>query len=113
VLGEVISDHPFSHDFLSGEYTAQWEQLKQQLPIGSLLTGKVWARMPFGVFFDAGVGFPVLLEVIHFGKKRVHFPDDYPELASQISGRLVGFDKDNRQLRVTNTSVSSSSELEA
>jgi ribosomal protein S1 len=108
--GEVLPDHPFTHDFFSEEYTAKWEQLNHLLPMGSLLTGKVWARMPFGVFFDAGVGFPVLLEVIHFGKERVRFPEDYPELASQISGRLAGFSEENRQLRVINANASSSSE---
>jgi ribosomal protein S1 len=100
MLGEVLPYHPFSHDLFTEEQTVKWEQLKQQLPIGSLLTGKVWARMPFGVFFDAGVGFPILLEIIHFGRERVLFPEDFPELASEINGRLVGFSEHNRQLHV-------------
>jgi ribosomal protein S1 len=110
MLGEVLPNHPFSHDLFTEEQTAKWEQLKQRLPIGSLLTGKVWARMPFGAFFDAGVGFPVLLEVIYFGKERARFPEDYPELASELSGRLAGFDNSNRQLRVINASLPGSSE---
>ena len=113
MLGEVLPDYPFSHDFLSEEYTARWEQLKQQLPIGSLLTGKVCARMPFGVFFDSGVGFPVLLKVIHFGIERVRFPEDYPELESVITGQLAGFAEDNRQLHVTIASLPNGSEQEA
>ncbi|MGI4762592.1 MAG: hypothetical protein ACRYF0_17920 [Janthinobacterium lividum] len=74
--------------------------MKKEVPLGTILSGSIYARMPFGVFYDAGVGFPVLLQVTEFGKPGMNFPNDYPELDSAISGRLAGFSDDNRQVRV-------------
>ncbi|RYE90819.1 MAG: hypothetical protein EOO37_01995 [Cytophagaceae bacterium] len=109
VLNWEISDHyPFSEDLFSPENTVQWELLKNSLALETVLTGAVYIKAPFGVFFDAGVGFPVLLEVIHFGKERAAFPEDYPELSSEISGRLVGFAEGNRQLHVVNPTLAQS-----
>ncbi|MFD2721729.1 hypothetical protein ACFST9_23640 [Hymenobacter monticola] len=81
----------------------EWEALKQRLPVGSIITGKVVHQALFGVFIDAGLGFPVLMRVTEFGiikPSGLTFPDDYPALGGAISGQFCGFDEGNRQLAV-------------
>ena len=82
--------------------TVAWEALKQQLPLGILLTGTVYIQAPFGVFYDAGLGFPVLINVPELSRPEggLLFPGDYPPLGSMMSGELWGFDERNRQVRV-------------
>lgn len=46
---------------------AEWELLKQNLSIGSIISGKIYARVVFGVFYDAGLGFPVRMNITDFG----------------------------------------------
>ena len=94
--------YPFADDLFSTESTQRWERLKQQLPIGTLLTGAVYTQAPFGVFYDAGVGFPVLLRIVEFTKKQgpTLFPTDYPALDSVLTGKLVGFNDRSHQLDV-------------
>lgn len=69
----------------------EWEALQQRLPIGSLITGKVVHQALFGVFIDAGLGFPVLMHQGSFVNRRMRFPDDYPPLNSELTGELLGF----------------------
>ncbi|MDJ0366382.1 hypothetical protein QMK33_14585 [Hymenobacter sp. H14-R3] len=93
---------PFADGLFSEQQTAAWETLKKQLPLGTILTGKVYIQTQFGVFYNAELGFPVLLRVVEFNVKQgpILFPDDYPALDSVLTGRLVGFDNGNRQLDV-------------
>ena len=105
---EFVPNPPFTFDPIAREQqpVADWEQRKQQLPLGTVLTGKVFARTYFGVFFDAGVGFPVLMRVLEFGRPEggTRFPEDYPPLDSVISGVLCGFNNNLRQVDVTKPS---------
>jgi hypothetical protein len=77
-----------------------WETLKQHLALGTPVSGRVFIQAPFGVFFDAGLGFPVLMELFSFRFPGMLFPDGYPALDSVITGEVVGFSDDNRQIRV-------------
>ncbi|MGI4874655.1 MAG: DUF433 domain-containing protein [Janthinobacterium lividum] len=96
----IIPNPPFADGLFSEPQTAAWEALKQRLPLGSVLTGKVYIQAPFGVFYDTGLGFPVLMNVTEFGKLKgpILFPEEYPALGSDMTGYLAQFD-DNRQLR--------------
>jgi hypothetical protein len=98
---KFVSNPPFADGLFSEQHTAAWEALKEQLLLGTILTGKVYIQAQFGVFYDAGLGFPVLINVPEFGKPEggMIFPDDYPALESTISGYLAQFDERNRQLR--------------
>ena len=103
IPGSNISEsYPFANDLFSPESTTRWEQLKQRLAIGTVLTGSVCIQAPFGVFYDAGLGFRVLLNVTEFGRGEGNkvFPDNYPALDSTISGEVWGFDDSKRQIRV-------------
>ncbi|WP_303309734.1 hypothetical protein [Hymenobacter sp. BT730] len=100
-----IENPPFRNVVLSQqeENSLAWQQLQTQLPVGTVLTGKVFTQAIFGVFYDAGVGFPVRMNITDFGKQTKHgmrFPDDYPPLNSTIKGRLLGFDNSTYQLVV-------------
>jgi hypothetical protein len=80
-----------------------WQQLKNELTIGEVITGRVFTQAILGVFFDAGVGFPVRMNITDFGKETVHgmqFPEDYPALNSIITGKRAGFDDGNYQVVV-------------
>ncbi|MDQ2772262.1 MAG: hypothetical protein M3Y54_17385 [Bacteroidota bacterium] len=101
---ELSENPPFEGVILRGNPII-WEQLQNDLPLGAILTGKIFVRTPFGVFFDSGHGFPVLMNVSEFSEGYMKFPDDYPELDSEISGQLVGFDDSNRQIRVARLGI--------
>ncbi|WP_035563618.1 hypothetical protein [Hymenobacter sp. IS2118] len=101
---ELSKNQPFEGVLLRGNPIV-WEQLKENLSFGTVLTGKIFVRTPFGVFFDSGHGFPVLMNVPEFAKGYMKFPDDYPELDSEIGGQLVGFDDSNRQLRAARLGI--------
>ena len=100
-----FSENPPFNELVSRgpDRAAEWEALKQRLPLRTTLTGKIFARAPFGVFFDAGLGFPVLIKVHEFCKPKkggVIWPDDYPALGSQIGEQFGWFDDYNRQIGV-------------
>jgi len=99
---KIIDNPPFAESLFTDQKTAAWEALKQQMPLGTKLTGPVYIQAPFGVFYDAGLGFPVLINVTDFGKPEggMIFPEDYPPLGSSMSGEVRGFDENNRQIRV-------------
>lgn len=101
---EIIPDPPFA-DSLQSHRADAWKLVKRQLLVGTILTGKIYYRAPYGVFFDAGVGFPVLIEVPEFGKPEggMIFPEDYPAIGSLISGEIVGFRDETRQIVVVKT----------
>jgi uncharacterized protein (DUF433 family) len=99
---EIIPNPPFSLEMASdsAQSATEWHLLKQQLLSGITLTGKIFARTHFGVFFDAGIGLPVRMNVPDFGPPDggMVFPTDYPALGSSISGQLAGFDESWRQV---------------
>lgn len=99
---KIIDNPPFSEGLFTPDKTVAWEALKQELPLGTRLTGPVYIQAPFGVFYDAGLGFPVLINVPEFCKPEggMQSPDDYPPLGSDMSGEVCGFDENNRQIRV-------------
>ncbi|GAB2847110.1 hypothetical protein [Hymenobacter ruber] len=104
MIFETIDNLPFD-SLISREAhrVDEWNHLKQQLPLGTVLTGEIFARTVFGVFFNSGHGFPVLMRIPDFGIIKpggMIFPDDYPDLKSTISGQFCGFDDRNRQLIV-------------
>jgi hypothetical protein len=103
-----IDNPPFVLEGPQGQSAAEahaWHHAKQALTIGQVLTGQVFAQAVFGVFFDAGLAFPVRMNITDFGiglvrNKGVRFPNDYPALQSRISGKLAGFDEIHHQFVV-------------
>lgn len=97
-----IDNPPFTTGLHSAEQTETWEKLKNELPLGTVLSGPIFIQAPFGVFFDTGLGFPAMLEVFAFLKEKrpLNFSEDYPPLGSTISGKLARFYDEMRQLQV-------------
>ncbi len=91
---EIVDNPPFQELIDPGAASVAWELLKATTEMGAVLTGDVFMRAPFGVFFDAGLGFPALMEVTEFD------PPTLPALGKAVSGRLWGFNDANRQVRV-------------
>jgi uncharacterized protein (DUF433 family) len=98
---EIIDNPPV---FTPADHSdVRWNEVKQQILLGTSLSGKIFARAHFGVFYDAGVGFPVLMEISSFATNKqggMVFPDDYPALNSIMTGQVVGFRDNNRQIEV-------------
>jgi ribosomal protein S1 len=91
-------------NYLDPERAADWELVKSRLHAGSRISGEVVARHMFGVFLDIGAGFPALLEITQFNpplKRRPVVIEDYPNIGSTISARLVAFNDRNRQIGLT------------
>lgn len=88
----------------SPEMDADWDALKQRLPIGVSVNGLVVHREPFGVFVDIGVGFPALILVVRL-KDADTTPytsmDMYPTLGADVDGCIYIFDDAKRQIGIT------------
>ena len=88
----------------SPEMEADWTALKQRLPTGTSVKGRVVHREQFGVFVDIGVGFPALILVVRFedaDTTSYTSIDDYPELNADVVGHIYVFDDAKRQIGVT------------
>ncbi len=103
MLFEITGSPPFKDLVLRDAARAdEWHQLKHRLRLGTVLSGRIFARALFGIFFDSGHGFPVLLRVLDFGKPEgnMKWPDDYPSLESETSGQLCDFNDLDSQIVV-------------
>lgn len=81
---------------------AEWEELEKSHPIGTPIKGTVLRREAYGVWVDAGLGFPTLLEVRLFVDADMPLElDDYPSPGSTIEARIVGFKEREKQIYLT------------
>ena len=70
----------------------KYAELRDALPPGTPVQGKVAAVAPFGVWIDIGVGVPALLEISDFtaGFWESHrYPDDSPPFGSPIDAYVA------------------------
>ena len=79
---------------------AAWDAAKQQLNIGSVVTGIVIAKAPFGAWIDLDVGFPALLEIVCVeGMTPERYQaDDWCPLGSQVKAYVGTFNDRNHQI---------------
>lgn len=47
------------------EKQIMWDVLKSELKPGTLLTGKIFYKAPYGVHLDVGLSFPAILRIVH------------------------------------------------
>jgi ribosomal protein S1 len=69
----------------------RWPDSRARLSIGQLVTGKVIARAPFGVWVDIAAGHPALLlvpEMAWARERRITF-EDYAALGTVVEARIV------------------------
>lgn len=98
---------------MSIEYTQEeWDRLAEQYPPGTRVTGSVSKQQLYGVWvtLDDLPDVPALLEIIHFEiveadrENRIEFPDDYPDIDSQIRARILGWCEKPKDVRLTQLS---------
>jgi ribosomal protein S1 len=90
-------------DCLSPDKEREWAATQSSLGVGESVRGRVVDRRPIGVFEDIGVSFPTLLEVAQFkdSRQRRYRLEDYPGVGDMITARVVAFNNQNRQIRLT------------
>lgn len=91
-------------DYQSTQMDQKWEAVKTTLKHGVEVTGKVIARVPFGIFLDIGVGFPALIRVHDLKNADVRpytSMEMYPTPGSNTTGTVIGFNDRNRQIDLT------------
>ena len=77
---------------------AEWVAIKQKLPIGSEVSGRVVAAAAFGVWMDIGVQFPALLEVPQLDD---FWHDRYPPEGEMLAAKVLDFRESGRQVYLT------------
>ena len=81
-----------------------WQRVKLEHPVQSMLTGRVVARFPFGVFLDAGIGFPILLLTTEMSNltpeeyRTVYLQGKCCVIGEEMSGRIAGFNDNSHQI---------------
>ena len=73
-LDELFPDH--RAEILS----SKWARVKEHIPIGKRVNGKVVLIVPFGAFLDIDVGFPALLQRPYMSAALAAPGDHLPEL---------------------------------
>ena len=62
-----------------------WEELKDSLPIGTKVRGKVLRHAPFGMFVSLpGIPFDGLVQITDFKDTGRMTPNEYPALESTV-----------------------------
>jgi ribosomal protein S1 len=74
-----------------------WEQLKQNLPVHTIVHGTVVRHAPFGVFVSVpGIAYCGLVQITDFKDGDRMTPEEYPEIGSAVRAVVLGY-KDNSQ----------------
>jgi hypothetical protein len=79
----------FPH-FKSGQSGSEGPLIKERLNVGQMVSGRVIARAPFGVWLDIGVGRPALLLVVNMNDAGVQpiAAQDYPPKGAIVDARI-------------------------
>jgi ribosomal protein S1 len=76
-----------------------WEEVKDSLPIGTKVRGKVLRHAPFGIFVSLpGIPFDGLLQITDFKDTGRMIPKEYPALESTIDAVVLGFKETGKQI---------------
>ena len=91
---------------------SEWDLLIQRFPNGTTVNGVVAACPAYGAWItlDELPDVPALLEIIHFAIRetdpdhRIEHPNDYPEIGTRISARILGWCEHPKDVRLTQLS---------
>ena len=81
---------------MAGQIT--WDELKENLTVGEVVTGTVRQHWPFGVLVDLGHGFDGLIQVTDFKDEGVMTPDEYPAVGAEVRAVVRGFKDHGQQI---------------
>ena len=68
-----------------------WNELKQKLNIGSVISGTILRHEPYGVFVDIGYPYEGLIQITDFKDEGKMTPKDYPPVGSIARTVVLGF----------------------
>jgi ribosomal protein S1 len=72
----------------------KWEELKNKLEKGQILSGKVVKVERYGVFVDIGEAFNAIVLAPQISKKEKITVEDYPKKGEFIEGVILDFSDD-------------------
>lgn len=75
-----------------------WREVKQQLPVGSMIEGRVTRHEAYGMFVDIGLEFEGLIQIVDIKDEGRATPEDYPSIGTLVVARVLGFKENNRQV---------------
>jgi len=75
-----------------------WRDAKRQLPVGSIVEGRVLRHEAYGLFVDIGLECEGLIQIVDISDDRPVTPDDYPPLGALVVARVLGFKENGRQV---------------
>ena len=75
-----------------------WEQTKERMPVGTMVSGVVQAHRSFGVFVELDdCPFVGLVQITDFGVAGLS-EDQFPAVGTRIRLTVVGFKESGRQI---------------
>lgn len=75
-----------------------WREVKKQLPVGSMIEGRVTRHEAYGMFVDIGLECEGLIQIVDIKDEGRATPDDYPSIGTRVVARVLGFKENNRQV---------------
>lgn len=79
--------------------TAGWDEIKQSLPVGALVTCIVTRHEPYGTFVRiAGVPFDGLVQITDFKDEGRMTEEEFPPVGSTITAVVLGFKETGNQI---------------
>ena len=76
-----------------------WENVRDKLPVGTRIQGRVTQHWPFGVFVEIPrIPFQGLVQLTDFRDEGRMTPDQYPEVGSLVDAVVLGFKETGKQI---------------
>jgi ribosomal protein S1 len=77
----------------------RWAEIKESLPVGSIVSCVVTRHAPFGVFAEiSGVPFDGLIQITDFKDAGRMTPVEFPSIGSNLEAAVLGFKETGRQI---------------
>ena len=68
-----------------------WEELKNILEVGTIITGTIIRHEPYGAFVDIGYDYDGLIQITDFKDEGVMTPEEYPMVGEKVQVKILGF----------------------
>lgn len=75
-----------------------WEELKNQLEIGDLISGTVIRHEPYGIFIDIGHNYEGLIQLTDFKDEGIMTSSEYPAIGAQLEAKVLGYKEYGSQI---------------
>ena len=75
-----------------------WEQVKEQIKIGSILHGKVSQITDFGAFVEVLPGIEGLVHISQISHKHIAMPSDVLKIGQDVNVKVISLDIDKQRL---------------